>query len=67
MTARTLREDTWLTRPKRRACPRELSILIEAISDSCRTISSLVSRVTPGGRSWLAGTGNVQGQRNRRS
>ena len=44
MTTRTLRE--YLADPKGdgNPAPRELASLIEAMSDSCRTISYLVSR-----------------------
>ena len=62
MTARTLRE--FLADPKGdgNPAPRELSILIEAIADSCRTISSLVSRGALADVLGSAGTGNVQGE-----
>ena len=62
MTARTLRE--YLADPKGDGnhAPRELSILIEAISDSCRTISYLVSRGALADVLGSAGTGNVQGE-----
>lgn len=62
MTARTLRE--FLADPKGdgKPAPRELSVLIEAISDSCRTISYLVSRGALGDVLGSAGTGNVQGE-----
>ena len=62
MTARTLRE--FLADPKGdgNPAPRELSILIEAISDSCRTISYLVSRGALADVLGSAGTGNVQGE-----
>ena len=62
MTARTLRE--FLADPKGDGNPasRELSILMEAIADSCRTISSLVSRGALAGVLGSAGTGNVQGE-----
>jgi fructose-1,6-bisphosphatase I len=62
MTARTLRE--FLADPKGdgKPAPRELSILIEAISDSCRTISYLVSRGALADILGSAGTGNVQGE-----
>ncbi len=62
MTARTLRE--FLADPAGNGipAPRELIMLIEAISDSCRTISSLVSRGALAGVLGSAGTGNVQGE-----
>ena len=62
MTARTLRE--FLADPVGNGAPapRDLTILIEAISDSCRTISSLVSRGALAGVLGSAGTGNVQGE-----
>ncbi len=62
MTARTLRE--FLADPNGTgdAAPRDLSILIEALSDSCRTISALVSRGALAGVLGSAGTGNVQGE-----
>ncbi len=62
MTARTLRE--FLADPKGdgNPAPRELSVLIEAISDSCRTISYLVSRGALADILGSAGTGNVQGE-----
>ena len=62
MTARTLRE--FLADPKGdgNPAPRELMILIEHISDSCRTISHLVSRGALAGVLGSAGTGNVQGE-----
>src|SRR5262245_46637306 len=62
MTARTLRE--FLADPKGDGvpAPRELGILLEAISDSCRTISYLVSRGALAGVLGSAGTGNVQGE-----
>ncbi len=62
MTARTLRE--YLADPKGdgNPAPRELSVLIEAISDSCRTISYLVSRGALADILGSAGTGNVQGE-----
>ncbi len=62
MTARTLRE--YLADPAGNGAPapRELSILIEAISDSCRTISYLVSRGALADVLGSAGTGNVQGE-----
>ena len=62
MTARTLRE--YLADPKGDGvpAPRELGILIEAISDSCRTIGSLVSRGALAGVLGSAGTGNIQGE-----
>ena len=62
MTARTLRE--FLADPKGdgNPAPRELAILIEAISDSCRTISYLVSRGALADVLGSAGTGNVQGE-----
>lgn len=62
MTARTLRE--YLADPKGDGvpAPRELGILIEAISDSCRTISALVSRGALADVLGSAGTGNIQGE-----
>ena len=62
MTARTLRE--YLADPAGNGAPapRELSILIEALSDSCRTISYLVSRGHLADVLGSAGTGNVQGE-----
>ncbi len=62
MTARTLRE--FLADPAGGGAPapRDLSVLIEAISDSCRTIASLVSRGALAGILGSAGTGNVQGE-----
>lgn len=62
MTARTLRE--FLADPTGVGAPaqRDLAILIEAISDSCRTISYLVSRGALADVLGSAGTGNVQGE-----
>ena len=62
MTTRTLRE--FLADPAGDGKPaaRELATLIEAISDSCRTISYLVSRGALAGVLGSAGTGNVQGE-----
>ncbi|HEX5006267.1 MAG TPA: class 1 fructose-bisphosphatase [Hyphomonadaceae bacterium] len=62
MTAPTLRE--FLADPKGDGvpAPRELGILLEAISDSCRTISYLVSRGALADVLGSAGTGNVQGE-----
>jgi fructose-1,6-bisphosphatase I len=62
MTARTLRE--YLADPYGNGspAPRELGILIEAISDSCRTIGALVARGALAGVLGSAGTGNVQGE-----
>lgn len=62
MTARTLRE--FLADPKGDSvpAPRDLAVLIEAISDSCRTISYLVSRGALADVLGSAGTGNVQGE-----
>ncbi len=62
MTARTLRE--FLADPigNGTSAPRDLSVLIEAISDSCRTISYLVSRGALADILGSAGTGNVQGE-----
>jgi fructose-1,6-bisphosphatase I len=62
MTARTLRE--FLADPvgDGKAAPRDVAVLIEAISDSCRTISYLVSRGSLAGVLGSAGTGNVQGE-----
>lgn len=57
MTARMLREFL-----ADQSAPRDLAILIEAISDSCRTISYLVSRGALAGVLGSAGTGNVQGE-----
>jgi fructose-1,6-bisphosphatase I len=62
MTARTLREYLHDPDGAGRAAPRDLAILIEAISDSCRTISSLVARGALAGVLGSAGTGNVQGE-----
>ncbi len=62
MTAPTLRE--FLADPKGdgNPAPRELASLIEHISDSCRTISYLVSRGALANVLGSAGTGNVQGE-----
>jgi fructose-1,6-bisphosphatase I len=62
MTTRTLRE--YLANPEGDGlpAPRELAILIEAISDSCRTIAYLVSRGHLADVLGSAGTGNVQGE-----
>ena len=62
MTTRTLRE--YLADPKGdgNPAPRELASLIEAMSDSCRTISYLVSRGALADVLGSAGTGNVQGE-----
>jgi fructose-1,6-bisphosphatase I len=62
MTARTLRE--FLADPAGTGtpAPRDLAVLIEAISDSCRTISYLVSRGALADILGSAGTGNVQGE-----
>ena len=62
MTAPTLRE--FLANPKGdgHPAPRELASLIEHISDSCRTISYLVSRGALADVLGSAGTGNVQGE-----
>jgi len=62
MTTRTLRE--FLADPAGDGKPaaRELATLVEAISDSCRTISYLVSRGALAGVLGSAGTGNVQGE-----
>jgi fructose-1,6-bisphosphatase I len=62
MTARTLRE--FLADPKGDGspAPRDLAVLVEAISDSCRTISYLVSRGALADVLGEAGTGNVQGE-----
>ncbi len=62
MTARTLRE--FLADPKGDGAPapRDLAVLIEAISDSCRTIAYLVSRGALADILGSAGTGNVQGE-----
>ena len=62
MTARTLRE--FLADPSGNGKParRELAVLIEAISDSCRTIAYLVSRGALADILGSAGTGNVQGE-----
>jgi fructose-1,6-bisphosphatase I len=62
MTARTLREFLADPNGTGHAAPRDLAILIEAISDSCRTISYLVSRGALAGVLGSAGTGNVQGE-----
>src|SRR5690349_3226384 len=62
MTARTLRE--YLADPNGNGtpAPSELILLIEAISDSCRTIAALVARGAVAGVLGSAGTGNVQGE-----
>jgi fructose-1,6-bisphosphatase I len=57
MTTRTLRE--FLAEA---GAPTPLSSLIEAVSDSCRTISSLVSRGALADVLGAAGTGNIQGE-----
>lgn len=62
MTARTLREFLADPAGDGEAAPRDLAVLIEAISDSCRTISYLVSRGSLAGVLGSAGTGNVQGE-----
>ncbi len=62
MTARTLREFLADPAGDGKAAPRDLAVLIEAISDSCRTISYLVSRGSLAGVLGSAGTGNVQGE-----
>ncbi len=62
MTARTLREFLADPNGTGQCAPRDLSILIEALADSCRTISSLVSRGALAGVLGSAGTGNVQGE-----
>jgi fructose-1,6-bisphosphatase I len=62
MTARTLREVLADPNGTGQSAPRDLSILIEALADSCRTISSLVSRGALAGVLGSAGTGNVQGE-----
>ena len=62
MTARTLREFLADPNGTGESAPRDLSILIEALADSCRTISSLVSRGALAGVLGTAGTGNVQGE-----
>ena len=62
MTARTLREFLADPNGTGQCAPRELSILIEGLADSCRTISSLVSRGALAGVLGSAGTGNVQGE-----
>jgi len=62
MTARTLREFLADPNGTGQSAPRDLSILIEALADSCRTISSLVSRGALAGVLGSAGTGNVQGE-----
>jgi fructose-1,6-bisphosphatase I len=62
MAARTLREFLADPRGDCIAAPRELAVLIEAISDSCRTIAYLVSRGALAGVLGSAGTGNVQGE-----
>ena len=62
MTARTLREFLADPAGDGQPAPRELAALIEAISDSCRTISYLVSRGALAGVLGTAGTGNVQGE-----
>jgi len=62
MTARTLRE--YLADPNGNGtpAPSDLTVLIEAISDSCRTIGALVARGALAGVLGSAGTGNVQGE-----
>ena len=62
MTRRTLRE--YLADPAGDgvSVAQDLATLIEAISDSCRTIASLVSRGALGDVLGSAGTGNVQGE-----
>jgi len=62
MTMRTLRE--YLADPAGQGAPadRALAILIEAISDSCRTISSLVSRGELAGVLGVAGGENSHGE-----
>jgi len=62
MTMRTLREYLHDPAGDGVAAPRELAVLIEAISDSCRTIGYLVSRGALAGVLGTAGTGNVQGE-----
>ena len=62
MTARTLREFLADPAGDGQPAPRDLAALIEAISDSCRTISYLVSRGALAGVLGTAGTGNVQGE-----
>jgi len=62
MTARTLREFLADPAGDGKAAPLDLAVLIEAISDSCRTISYLVSRGSLAGVLGSAGTGNVQGE-----
>ncbi len=62
MTARTLRELLADPAGDGKQAPRDLAVLIEAISDSCRTISYLVSRGALAGVLGSAGTGNVQGE-----
>ncbi|MEQ1783364.1 MAG: class 1 fructose-bisphosphatase [Hyphomonadaceae bacterium] len=62
MTARTLREFLADPNGTGHSAPRDLSILIEALADSCRTISSLVSRGHLADVLGSAGTGNVQGE-----
>ena len=62
MTARTLREFLADPAGDGNPVPRDLAVLIEAVSDSCRTISYLVSRGALAGVLGSAGTGNVQGE-----
>jgi len=57
MTARLLRE--YLAESQ---APKALAALIEAVSDSCRTISYLVSRGALADVLGAAGTGNIQGE-----
>jgi len=57
MTARLLRE--YLADSQ---APKALAALIEAVSDSCRTISYLVSRGALADVLGAAGTGNIQGE-----
>ncbi|MEZ5937018.1 MAG: class 1 fructose-bisphosphatase [Hyphomonadaceae bacterium] len=62
MSARTLRE--FLHEPDGGAgpAPAPLATLIEAISDSCRTIASIVAHGALGDVLGSAGTGNIQGE-----
>ena len=57
MAARTLRD--FLTE---QSAPRDLAVLIEALADTCCSISALVSRGALAGVLGSAGTGNVQGE-----
>jgi fructose-1,6-bisphosphatase I len=62
MTSRTLREYLHDPSGDGAPAPRDLAVLIEAISDSCRTIAYLVSRGALADVLGAAGTGNIQGE-----